>query len=134
MYYQQLFEEIQYDLNYVESELHKYTRSSVKLLTKSSKWLVEAGVKGCACFVLLSESYSNMIWSVSANWRQQLSLYTWLHWYMMMLSIMLQPSGVPTVSAEWGDSLDADRDYIFGQALKILARYGTPEDYQLLHQ
>lgn len=130
MCYQQLFEEIQNDLDYVESELHKYTRSSVKLLTKSSKWLVEAGGKRLRpAFVLLSGKLFKYDLERIGQLAAAIEL---IHMATLVHDDVIDNAatrrGVPTVSAEWGDSLAMQTgDYIFGQALKILARYGTPE-------
>ena len=130
MSYQQLFKEIQNDLDYVESELHKYTNSSVKLLTKSSKWLVDAGGKRLRpAFVLLSGKLFKYDLERIGQLAAAIEL---IHMATLVHDDVIDKAatrrGVPTVSAEWGDSIAMQTgDYIFGQALKILARYGTPE-------
>jgi len=130
MSYQQLFKEIQNDLNYVESELYKYTRSSVQLLTQSSKWLVDAGGKRLRpAFVLLSGKLFKYDLERIGQLAAAIEL---IHMATLVHDDVIDNAatrrGVPTVSAEWGDSIAIKTgDYIFAQALKILARYGSPE-------
>lgn len=130
MSYQQLFEEIQKDLSYVEEELHKYTRSSVMLLSKSSRWLVEAGGKRLRpAFVLLSGKFFRYDLERIAKLAAAIEL---IHMATLVHDDVIDNAatrrGVPTVSAEWGDTLAMQTgDYIFGQALKIVARHGTPD-------
>lgn len=130
MGYQQLFKEIQTDLEYVESELHKYTKSSVKLLTQSSKWLVDAGGKRLRpAFVLLSGKLFKYDLERIGQLAAAIEL---IHMATLVHDDVIDHAatrrGVPTVSAKWGDSVAMQTgDYIFSQALKILARYGTPE-------
>ncbi len=130
MSYQEILKEIYDDLAFVESELKKYSRSSPTILGESSECLVQAGGKRLRpAFVLLSGKFFNYDLERMGQLAVAVEM---IHMATLVHDDVIDHAptrrGLPTVRAKWGDPLALyTGNYIFAQALKIIARYGSDE-------
>lgn len=137
MSYHDILEEIYGDLAYVEKELHRYARSSITILGESSERLVQAGGKRLRpAFVLLSGKFFEYDLQLIGQLAVAIEL---IHMATLVHDDVIDSAatrrGLPTVRAQWGDPLALQTgDYLFSQALKIIAQYGNQEIVRALAQ
>ncbi|MGB4504384.1 MAG: polyprenyl synthetase family protein [Syntrophaceticus sp.] len=135
MSYQDILEEIHGDLAYVEKELHGYARSSPTILGESSERLVRAGGKRLRpAFVLLSGKFFEYNLQLMGQLAVAIEL---IHMATLVHDDVIDKAatrrGLPTVRAQWGDPLALQTgDYLFAQALKIVAQYGKQKIVSIL--
>lgn len=135
MLYSDILQEISSDLDYVEKELHRYALSSQTLLGESSESLVEAGGKRLRpAFVLLSGKFSQYDLQHLCQLAVAVEL---IHMGTLVHDDVIDDAatrrGRPTVRVQWGDSIALQTgDYLFAQALKIVAQYGNQEIFHIL--
>lgn len=135
MLYSDILQEISSDLDYVEKELHRYALSSQTLLGESSESLVEAGGKRLRpAFVLLSGKFSQYDLQHLCQLAVAVEL---IHMGTLVHDDVIDDAatrrGRPTVRVQWGDSIALQTgDYLFAQALKIVAQYGNQEIVRIL--
>lgn len=130
MTYREILQEIHGDLAYVEEELEKYAASSTTVLGESSCRLVRAGGKRLRpAFVLLAGKFYHYDLE---RVRQLAVAIELIHMATLVHDDVIDNAstrrGLPTVCAEWGDPLALyTGDYLFAQALAIIARYADEQ-------
>jgi heptaprenyl diphosphate synthase len=132
-----LLGEISRDLSLVESELVKYARESATLLGQSSEHLVRAGGKRLRpAFVLLSGKFFNydpdrLVPLAAAV--ELIHMATLVHDDVIDCAPLRR--GIPTVRARWGDQIAVyTGDYLFAQALRLVAKYGNDQIVRILSE
>jgi hypothetical protein len=132
-----ILQEISSELDYVEKELHRYALSSQTLLGESSESLVEAGGKKLRpAFVLLSGKFFHNKMQLLCQLAVAVEL---IHMGTLVHDDVIDNAatrrGRPTVRVQWGDSIALQTgDYLFAQALRIVAQYGNQEILRILSQ
>lgn len=132
-----ILQEISSELDYVEKELHRYALSSQTLLGESSESLVEAGGKRLRpAFVLLSGKFFHNKMQLLCQLAVAVEL---IHMGTLVHDDVIDNAatrrGRPTVRVQWGDSIALQTgDYLFAQALRIVAQYGNQEILRILSQ
>ncbi|HAA89509.1 MAG: Heptaprenyl diphosphate synthase component 2 [Thermoanaerobacterales bacterium 50_218] len=132
-----LLGEISRDLSSVESELVKYARQSNTLLGESSEHLIRAGGKRLRpAFVLLSGKFFNydpdrlVPLAVAV---ELIHMATLVHDDVIDCASLRR--GIPTVRARWGDQVAIyTGDYLFAQALCLVAKYGNEQITRILSE
>lgn len=123
-------QDISDDLAVVEEELQRYARDSDTLLGEASGHLVAAGGKRLRpAFVMLS---GRMFKGARERLVPLAAAIELIHMATLVHDDVIDEADtrrkLPTVRAEWGDAVALDTgDYLFAQALTIIARYGSEQ-------
>ena len=130
-----LLKDIKNDLADVEAELRQYAVESPTLLGETSSHLVAAGGKRLRpAFVLLSGKLFGGSKEQLVHMAVAIEL---IHMATLVHDDVIDEADLrrklPTVRAEWGDAVALNTgDYLFAQALTIIARYGNEQISRLL--
>lgn len=130
-----LLKDINGDLADVEAELHRHAVDSDTLLGETSSHLVSAGGKRMRpAFVLLS---GKLFGCATRELIQLAVAIELIHMATLVHDDVIDEADMrrklPTVRSEWGDAVALNTgDYLFAQALTIIARYGNDQISKLL--
>jgi len=130
MAYQEILQDIHDDLAYVEKELQRYAASSTTVLGESSCRLIHAGGKRLRpAFVLLAGKFFQ---DDLERIRQLAVAIELIHMATLVHDDVIDNAsirrGLPTIRVEWGDPLALyTGDYLFAQALSIIANYANKQ-------
>jgi heptaprenyl diphosphate synthase len=135
MFAPELLNDLNSDLSRVELELSRYALDSATLLGETSSHLVAAGGKRLRpAFVLLS----GKLFGGSLDQLIPLAVASELfHMATLVHDDVIDEADLrrklPTVRAEWGDAIAlCTGDYLFAQALMLVARHGSEQISRLL--
>jgi heptaprenyl diphosphate synthase len=135
MFSTELLKDISTDLSSVEAELSRYAVDSATLLGETSSHLVAAGGKRLRpAFVLLS----GKLFGGSSDQLIPLAVASELfHMATLVHDDVIDEAdlrrNLPTVRAEWGDAVAlCTGDYLFAQALILIARHGNEQISRIL--
>lgn len=135
MVYPVVLKDVHGDLKYVEAELNKYALNSPTLLGETSSHLLQAGGKRLRpAFVLLSARLFNYCLERIGSLAVAIEL---IHMATLVHDDVIDNAslrrGIPTVRLKWGDPMALyTGDYLFAQALLIIARHGNQEIARIL--
>ncbi len=135
MNYRDILKEIFSDLAYVETELERYALASKTVLGESAGHLLRAGGKRLRpAFVLLAGKFSNYILERLGPLAVAIEL---IHMATLVHDDIIDGAptrrGLPTVRARWGDPVALyTGDYLFAQALTLVARHGNAQIARIL--
>ncbi len=130
-----LLKDINNDLAAVETELHRYAQDSDTLLGETSSHLISAGGKRLRpAFVLLS---GRMFKGARERLVLLAAAIELIHMATLVHDDVIDEADtrrrLPTVRAAWGDAVALNTgDYLFAQALMIVARQGSEQISRIL--
>jgi heptaprenyl diphosphate synthase len=135
MIYQDIFKELRNDMAYVEDELKSYTGASETLLGETSSHLLQAGGKRLRpTFIILAGKFFNYSLEKLAPLAAAIEL---IHMASLVHDDVIDKAdtrrGIPTVSSSWGNPVAVfTGDYLFAEALSIVARFENDQISRLL--